>query len=60
MSSANIEGNGTNAMKYSTVRVKEETSKRLYRYIGKRTQDEGERVTADDAITELLNSAGVE
>jgi predicted transcriptional regulator len=47
-------------MKYATIRVKDETSKRLFEYIGKRTQEKKERVTADEAINELLDSKGVE
>jgi hypothetical protein len=47
-------------MKYSMIRVKEDTLERFYRYVGKRTQETSARVTADDAINELLDSAGVE
>ena len=47
-------------MKYSIIRVKEETSERFYRYVGKRTQEKSGRVTADDAINELLDNAGIE
>lgn len=47
-------------MKYSMLRLKEETAERFYRYVGKRTQDKSARVTADDAINELLDGAGVE
>jgi hypothetical protein len=51
---------GQMATKYAKINLKEETAKRFFRYIGQRTQDKEGRFTADDAITELLNSAGVE
>jgi len=60
MSSANMESNGqTTAMKYATIRVKDETSKRLFEYIGKRTQERKERVTADEMINEALDALDV-
>jgi hypothetical protein len=60
MSSAISVAEVSTAMKYATIRVKDSTSKRLFRYIGMRTHEKEERVTADDAINELLDSKGIE
>jgi succinyl-CoA synthetase alpha subunit len=56
--SSEINGSGEQvAAKYSKPAIKEATSKRLYEYIGDRTRETGKRVTADEAINELLDYA---
>jgi|GEM_PF-1671743 DNA polymerase III delta subunit len=55
MSSVINETGGQVAIKYSKPAIKEDTSKRLYRYIGERIDQTGKRVTADEAINELLD-----
>ena len=47
-------------MKYAMLRVKEETAERFYRYVGMRTHERSKRITADEAINELLDAKGVE
>jgi hypothetical protein len=47
---------GTAAMKYSTVYVKEDTKKRFALHINKRVEKKGgERVTADEALNALID-----
>jgi hypothetical protein len=60
MINAKNESNGLTEMKYGTVRLKEDTYKRLYRYISKRALEKSGRVTADEAVSELLDAKGAE
>jgi len=48
---------GQEAMKYGTIRLKEETYQHLYRYISQRALEKSGRVTADEAVKELLACA---
>jgi|GEM_PF-1715208 hypothetical protein len=60
MTKAKTDMNMEYLMNYTTLRVQKDTRARLLRYIAKRmTEEEGKRITVDDALMELLDRAGV-
>lgn len=55
-----IRTNGTEAMKYGTIRLQKDQYERLYRYIATRSHEKSGRFTANDAVKELLDAKGAE
>lgn len=55
-----MSNNESDTVKYASLRVREETSERLLRYIVKRMTEEGKRMTVDAAVNEALDAVGVE